>query len=103
MEKIGGFCVDFSHFKIDLTSWTKDFDYTYMMKNKAKFDCNHLNGYSESRNVDLHTVKSLKDFDYLKTLPKFIFGKIIGLEVENNISEQIKFKKYLVRLLNNLF
>jgi len=95
VEKIGGFCVDLSHFRIAITSWTKEFDYTYFRKEKAIFACNHLNGYSEKKNTDLHAVKSLKDFDYLKTLPNFLFGKIIALEMENSIPQQIKFKKFL--------
>ncbi len=103
VEKIGGFCVDLSHFKIAQTSWTKEFEYTYLKKEKVNFPCNHLNGYSEKENTDLHTIKDLKDFDYLKTLPKFLFGKVIALEVENSISQQIKFKKYLVKLLSDLF
>ena len=52
-------------------------------------------------NDDLHTVRNLKDFDYLKSLPKFLFGNIIALEVENSISEQLEFKKYLSEFLNN--
>ena len=103
VEKIGGFCVDLSHFKIAQTGWTKEFDYTYLKKEKTNFTCNHLNGYDGKENADLHTVKNLEDFEYLKTLPKFIFGKVIALEVENSISQQLKFKKYLVKLLNNLF
>lgn len=102
VEKIGGFCVDLSHFKAALTEWTKDFDYTYFRKFKANFACNHLNGYSSEKNTDLHTIKGLKDFDYLKTLPKFLFGKVIALEMENSISQQIKFKKYLVKLIAGL-
>lgn len=103
VEKIGGFCVDFAHFKVALTRWTKDFDYVYFRKFKPYFHCNHLNGYSSKENIDLHTVKGLEDFEYLKTLPKFIFGKVIGLELENSIPQQLRYKKYLVNLLNKKF
>lgn len=103
VEKIGGFCVDLSHFKVAQTKWSKEFDYTYCKKKKISFLCNHLNGYDAVKNSDLHTIKSLKDFDYLKTLPKFLFGKIIALEVENGILQQIKFKNYLAGLLNKFF
>lgn len=102
VEKIGGFCVDLSHFKSAQTIWTKDFDYTYLRKFKTQFACNHLNGYNTKSNTDLHTIKNVKDFDYLKTLPRFIFGKVIGLEINNNIIQQLKFKKYLAELLSNL-
>ena len=42
---------------------------------------------------------SLKDFDYLTTLPKYVFSDIIALEVDNSIKEQLKFKEYLDKLL----
>ncbi len=103
VEKIGGFCVDLSHFKIAMAKWTKEFDYTFLRKDKANFACNHLNGYDEINKSDLHTIKNLSDFDYLKTLPKFLFGKVIALEVENSIPQQIKFKEYLIKLLDHLF
>lgn len=103
VEKIGGFCVDLSHFRVGQTRWIKDFDYVYFRKLKPYFHCNHLNGYSSKMNTDLHTVTSAKDFDYLKTLPEFVFGKVIGLEMENKISEQLRYKKYLVKLLNKVF
>jgi len=104
VNKIGGFCIDLSHFKVAEEKWSKEFEYIIKRKKIAKyFICNHLNGYSYQKNTDLHRIKSLKDFDYLKTLPKFMFGKIIALETENSISEQLKFKSYLIKLLLNRF
>jgi len=103
VEKIGGFCVDLSHFKVAQERQSKEFDFIYFKKNKSKFLCNHLNGYSKNKNRDIHTVKSLRDFDYLKTLPEFIFGKFIGLEMENNIFQQLSYKKYLVKFLSGIF
>lgn len=100
VSKIGGFCIDLSHFKVTEKKLTKDFKYIIKRKKIARyFTCNHLNGYSYKKNKDLHTVKSLKDFSYLKTLPKFLFGKHIALEVDNSISEQLKFKKHVMKLL----
>lgn len=104
VKNIDGFCVDLAHFKAGMERLNKDFDYVYKMKNppaggKKYFDCNHLNGYDEKTNKDMHTIYDLKNFDYLKTLPKFVFGKIIALETFNSIKEQLKFKKYLVKLL----
>ncbi len=100
VKKIGGFCIDLSHFKAAEERWKKDFQYI-LRRNKIHkyFGCNHLNGFSYKTNSDLHTVKSSKDFDYLKTLPKFLFGKVIALEVFNGITDQLKFKKYLEKFL----
>tara|TARA_Y100000031_G_C8243281_1_gene396757 strand:+ start:516 stop:986 length:471 start_codon:yes stop_codon:yes gene_type:complete len=103
VEKIGGFCIDLSHFKASLARWTHDFEYVTKKENIHKyFKCNHINGYSKSWKKDLHTVRSLKEFDYLKTLPKFIFGKVIAIETFNGISDQLKFKKYLTKILRKI-
>jgi len=51
---------------------------------------------------DIHLVKDLSAFDYLTTLPKYAFGKIIALEVDNSIEEQIKFREYVSRLLDKI-
>ena len=50
----------------------------------------------------MHTVERLKDFDYLRTLPKFVFGDIISLETENRIKEQLEFKRYLTKMLKEI-
>lgn len=103
VRQIGGFCVDFAHLKSAIARGSEEAYYIFIRKNKIRFACNHLNGYSFQNNRDKHTISSLKDFDYLTTLPKYIFGEIIALEVENSIKEQVKFKEYLAKLLNNYF
>jgi len=101
VELIGGFCIDLSHFKSSEERWTRDFEYVMRHKNKkGRFECNHLNGYSETAKKDIHTVRSLAEFDYLKSLPKFIFGEEIALEVFNPVSEQVLFKKHVVKMLS---
>jgi hypothetical protein len=81
---------------------TKDFEYVYYKKGKANFACNHINGYDKKNNSDMHVVKSIKSFDYLKQIPEFLFGKIMALEVDNSIPQQVKFKKYLINFLSKL-
>jgi len=99
LEKIGGFCIDLSHFKAAEEKWAKEFEFIVKKKDKKIFKCNHLNGYSYEKNSDIHTISSLKEFAYLKTLPQFIFGNIIAIEVFNSIKEQLKFKKHIINLL----
>ena len=104
VSKIGGFCVDLSHFKVEQEKWSKEFDYILKRRNISRyFACNHLNGYSYDKNTDLHTIESLNDFDYLKSLPQFLFGNIIGIETENSIPEQLQSKEYVVKSLNKIF
>ncbi len=99
VENIGGFCVDLAHFKVGLEKLSKDFKYVFDRKGKKLFTCNHLNGWNSEKNVDMHTIKNPADFDYLKTLPDFVFGKYIALETFNSIKEQLEFKRYLAMML----
>lgn len=103
VRKIGGFCIDLAHLKSAIARGAKEAYYVYLRKNKIKFTCNHLGGYSAEKMRDLHVVTDLKSFDYLTTLPKYVFGKIIAMEVDNSIKEQIIFKKYVSKLLDNYF
>ena len=101
VRKIGGFCVDLAHLKAAIGRGTEEASYIFLRKNEAEISCNHLNGYDPLEMKDIHLVKDLSAFDFLITLPKYAFGKIIALEVYNSIEEQIKFKEYLSRLLEN--
>jgi hypothetical protein len=103
IKKIAGFCIDFSHFKTAIARGTEEASYIFSRKDNLKFICNHLNGYDPIKNEDKHTVTDLNDFDYLTTLPKYVFGNVIALEVYNSIKEQLGFKEYLVKLLNKYF
>ena len=101
VERIGGFCIDFSHFKSAEEKWSREFEYTMQRrKKKGMFVCNHLNGYSYEKNTDIHLVDSLDQFEYLKTLPEFVFGDVIAIETWNSIKDQIKFKKHVLKLLS---
>ena len=95
VEKIGGFCIDLAHFKCGMEKLSKDFEYVFNRKDKKLFACNHFNGWDAEKNIDMHTIYNLKNFDYLKTLPKFVVGNVIALETFNSIKEQLTFKKYL--------
>ena len=99
VEKIGGFCIDLAHFKVEVTKQTKEYRYVVEEMGRAKFSCNHLSGYSNKRNKDLHTIRSVRDFIYLKTLPHNLFGPIIAFEVFNSIEDQLKYKNYLKKSL----
>ena len=103
VRKIAGFCVDLPHFKAAIARGTAEAAYAFFRKNRIRFACNHLGGYSEKKRGDMHTIKSLRNFDYLTTLPKYVFGKIIALEAENSIKEQIVFKNHISKILDDYF
>ncbi|MFZ5955206.1 MAG: hypothetical protein ACOYT4_02170 [Nanoarchaeota archaeon] len=97
VKKVGGFCIDLSHYKASEIRNTKEFE--YLIKNKNLVKCNHLNGFSFETCFDVHRIKSLEEFEYLKTIPDLLYGKIIALETENGIREQLRFKEHLKELI----
>ncbi len=100
VERIGGFCVDLAHYQKQKDRKTVDYQYVYDRRmKKSLFKCNHLSGYSKKEMMDLHYIKSEKDFDFLKNIPNFVFGEIMAIEVNNKIKEQIEFKKYITNLI----
>jgi hypothetical protein len=104
VEKIGGFCLDLSHFKAAEEGWTKEFEYVLTKRDwRELFVCNHLNGYDYSEVRDKHWVENWRDFEYLASLPEFVFGEVIAIEVFNSIKEQLEFRDYLVPKLNQQF
>lgn len=101
-NKIAGFCIDIAHFRASKERGTKEYFFVMQhKKQKSKFIANHLNGYSKKAKTDLHTVKSKKELDYLKEIPKFIFGKYIALEMTNSIKQQLQFRDYIYELIKN--
>jgi len=101
VRKIGGFCIDLAHLKAAISRGTEEAAYFFNKKGDYDVACNHLNGYAPLEMKDIHLVKDLSAFDYLTTLPRDAFGKIIALEVYNSIEEQIKFRDHVSRLLEN--
>ncbi|MBR9705156.1 hypothetical protein GOV12_07120 [Candidatus Pacearchaeota archaeon] len=99
IDKIAGFCIDISHFKASMERFTKELIYIISKRNKNIFNCNHINGFDGKKLRDKHHIKSIKDFDYIKTVPNFIFGKTVALEMYNSIEDQLKYKKYLEKVL----
>lgn len=101
VEKIGGFCVDLAHYQKQSVLDNADYEYVYSRRNSPQlFVCNHLSGYDSTNNMDMHLIKSKKDFLYLEKLPRFVFGKLIAFEVNNSITRQVSLKSYIESLIN---
>lgn len=100
MEKIGGFCIDLAHFMADWQRKTKEYTFIQEKSGQKIFACNHLNGYTYKGKKDIHRPRNANDLKYLKSLPKFILGKTIALEMNNPIAEQLKYQRAIIKLLN---
>jgi hypothetical protein len=101
--ELGGFCIDFAHFKCAKEMHTIEYDYVLKHFKNTKFKANHLNGYSKSKKRDLHFITNVNQLNYLQNLPKKVFSKVIGLEMENTIKKQVEFKKHITKILTHKF
>ncbi|MFA5184690.1 MAG: hypothetical protein WC456_04180 [Patescibacteria group bacterium] len=100
LARIGGLCVDLAHYKMGETYNSEAFKYQWTRRHQSRlFRCNHLNGYDPKANSCIHHPRRWTDFIYLEKLPKFVFGELIALEMENPIKEQLAWRKKILRLL----
>ena len=100
LSTLKGFCIDLSHFKSSEERCSSEFEFALKYKNKkSMFVANHLSGHNLKEKICIRKIHSRKEFHYLETLPNFVFGKIIALEVCNPIKEQLEFRTYLQNFL----
>lgn len=100
VERIGGYCIDLSHYMAACERHSKESVYIKHHHLKRYFKCNHLNGYTYKRKKDIHGVRNAMELDYLKSIPKGIFSNCIAMEMWNPVKEQLAFKKHVIKLLS---
>jgi len=98
--EIGGFCIDLAHFRKSVARGTEEAYYVYLRRKTIEFECNHISGYLEKEDTDMHLVDKKERFDYLEELPDYLFGEVMAMEVNNSIREQLKFRSYITELLD---
>lgn len=103
VRKIGGFCIDLAHFMGAIERGSEEAVYIFNHKDSAFFDCNHIGGYCQEKMQDMHYIDKKERFDYLRKIPEYVLGKVMSLEVDNPIEEQIEFREYIIKLLNDTF
>lgn len=104
VEKLAGFCIDLAHFKVGEVGGSETYRYAVSKKKcKSLFACNHLNGYDARKNNCNHHPHTIRQFDFLQDLPSYLFGKLIALEMENPIKEQLVWRKKILAILGAKF
>lgn len=109
LEKdFAGICIDFSHLEdLRLIKPKKYADFESVF-DQTLCGCAHIGPIEKVAtphpitgimNYKTHYFSSLIQFDYLKKYPKKYFPKVIALEVENSLEEQIKALKYLQQIV----
>ncbi|MFA5051920.1 MAG: hypothetical protein WC544_02550 [Patescibacteria group bacterium] len=99
VDAIGGFCIDCAHFKIEVSKQDDEYRYIIEHLKKSPAICNHISGYSYARNKDVHTPHQIRNFNYLTTLPKSLFGRILAIEIYNSITDQLTYAQYIKKNL----
>jgi len=100
IKKTGGMCIDLSH--LAEFKRHKPKEYAIAVKGveeyRFKVGCNHVSAMHKDGNT-WHYAKNVKEFDYLKDIPRRYFSQRIALEVGNPIPEQLKFCDYVTIVL----
>ncbi len=96
--RVGGVCVDLSHMAMFKTASPEAWAMAEKAITEFKVGCNHISGILPNGR-SWHAVKNIQDLDYLKDLPKKYFSRYLCLEVQNPIKEQLRFKKYVAKIL----
>ncbi|MFA6254767.1 MAG: hypothetical protein WC675_01885 [Patescibacteria group bacterium] len=97
-ENAGGVCIDLSHLEYFRRRCPKDYKLSQQLATQYKVGCNHLSAVLPN-GLSWHAVKKLSDLDYVKNIPQFYFSSYINLELVNSIAQQLRFKKYLAKIL----
>jgi len=103
-----GICLDTAH--VENQRLRKDPLYESFIKSLEEFPTNvwHVSAIKAKPfihkrtgelNHDSHTFNKLSEFDYIRRYKKYI-SPVIALELENNIEDQLKAKKYIEKLLH---
>lgn len=102
LKRVGGhYCLDLTHYFSNrdiLTKWQIAPMVDKLIKSGNLPKANHLSGLT-AKTQDVHFIKRPEYFDYLKKTPKGYLAKIICLETENSIREQLGFIKYIEKII----
>lgn len=113
VKKYAGICVDVAHLQSAKDFFKDKYENDIKMIKKYGVGCNHISPYALTRYENFkrtndkkflkgtHLLKSLKELDYLKDFPSYIFSDTIALEMTNPLKEQIKAREYIIKLLKN--
>ncbi|MFO7807060.1 MAG: hypothetical protein R6V40_01400 [Candidatus Moraniibacteriota bacterium] len=107
MKKVGGLCVDFSHWQdAILLNWEK---YDHKLRTSAKefpVGCSHVSAVGKfagdsftGEGYSKHRFDDISELDYMKNFINYL-PDLISLELENSFKEQMKVKDYLRKQLD---
>ena len=108
IKKFGGVCVDFAHLENERMTDLNKFYKNCETINKVSVRCNHISAIKKTFKIkedgdrlryDSHFFEDFSEFDYLKKYSIDFFSNYCALELENRLSEQLKAKEYILKIL----
>ena len=98
LSKVGGVCIDLAHLREFEIRKSKHFETSKQAIKLYKLGCNHLSAVISSCK-SWHDAKNFEELKYVENIPKKYFSKYICIELVNSISQQLKYKKQIAKLL----
>lgn len=112
LRGFAGICLDFSHLENDRRNNPASYENIMNLANKYPIGCAHIGAvYPEPveslwkgmghdpKRFDYHHAESNEQFDYLRNYPREMLPNIAAIELENPLSEQLKFRDYILDML----
>ncbi len=109
VKRFAGICLDISHLENEKKVYSDIYESNLKIIEKYPCGCNHISAVKrkpfkdqyEPKRYDSHSFDDLSEFDYLKKYPARYFSKIIALELENSLKEQLAARDYIMNLLKD--
>ncbi|MFA6215177.1 MAG: hypothetical protein WC768_01245 [Patescibacteria group bacterium] len=98
LGQAGGACIDLAHLEEFRLTAKNYYEISERAARTYKVGCNHLSAVLPG-GKSWHRASKASDLAYVANIPKFYFSRYINLELTNPIPEQLKFRKYLAKLL----
>ncbi|MEK7580149.1 MAG: hypothetical protein AAB465_00840 [Patescibacteria group bacterium] len=117
LKNFSGLCLDFAHLEDERLIDLNIYRHNLGVVKRVKIGCAHISAISSKpkysryhhfrkahsrrkAHYDWHFFKDLSEFDYLKKYPARYFPKIIALELENSLKDQLRAREYIIRIMN---
>lgn len=108
LKGFAGICTDISHIE-DYKRQGRVEQFTVMAKLVRQFSVgvSHISAVTKApylfKNGTYtyapHHAQGVTDFAYLRSYPKYFFGKYVAIELDNSLAEQIQIKDYIERVI----
>jgi hypothetical protein len=108
VQNWAGVCLDISHLENDRLTNEQSFTENLKVIEEYEVKCNHISAVKNTfcineegfKHYDAHEASKLADFDYLKKYDKKLFSNFCAMEINNDITFQLKAIDYINKIIN---